>query len=68
MPRVIVLALLVSIGIALFSAPRAEQRNRYELTEIRVHDGDTFKVDIDLGLGVILNDQDIRCLGYDALS
>lgn len=36
------------------------------LLSVRVVDGDTLEADIDLGYGLILRQQDIRLVGYDA--
>ena len=38
----------------------------YNATVLRVYDGDTIWVDIDLGFGICLTDQSIRLLGIDA--
>ena len=38
----------------------------YNATVLRVYDGDTIRVDIDLGFGICLRDQPIRLLGIDA--
>ena len=38
----------------------------YNATVLRVYDGDTIRVDLDLGFGICLTDQSIRLLGIDA--
>ncbi len=42
------------------------QRNRYELTEIKTHDGDTITARIALGWKVTLGPESIRASNYDA--
>ena len=37
----------------------------YKATVKSIYDGDTIRVDIDLGFGVIFNDQALRLLGID---
>lgn len=39
--------------------------NEYDVTVIRVVDGDTVDVDIDLGFGVCLKDERVRIMGID---
>jgi micrococcal nuclease len=41
-------------------------RYHYSAKVIEVHDGDTIKVDIDLGFGIILNNQTFRFFGINA--
>lgn len=38
----------------------------YNATVVRVHDGDTISVDVDLGFGVWLKNQSLRLLGLNA--
>jgi micrococcal nuclease len=40
--------------------------NEYEVKVLRVVDGDTVDVDIDLGFGIILTDERVRISGIDA--
>lgn len=39
---------------------------KYKAYVINVHDGDTCRVDINLGLGVVLKNQTLRFFGIDA--
>jgi len=39
--------------------------NEYDVTVIRVVDGDTVDVDIDLGFGICLKDERVRIMGID---
>ena len=39
--------------------------NKYDVTVIKVVDGDTVDVDIDLGFGVCLKDERVRIMGID---
>ena len=41
------------------------QHNEYDVTVIKVVDGDTVDVDIDLGFGVTLRDERVRIMGID---
>ena len=41
------------------------QQNEYDVKVIRVVDGDTVDVDIDLGFGVTLTDERVRIMGID---
>jgi len=41
------------------------QQNEYDVTLIKVVDGDTVDVDIDLGFGVCLKDERVRIMGID---
>ena len=41
------------------------QQNKYDVTVIKVVDGDTVDVDIDLGFGVTLKDERVRIMGID---
>jgi micrococcal nuclease len=38
----------------------------YRATVIKVYDGDTITVDIDLGFGIVIKKQSVRLLGIDA--
>jgi micrococcal nuclease len=40
-------------------------KNEYDVTVLKVVDGDTVDVDIDLGFGVCLKDERVRILGID---
>jgi micrococcal nuclease len=40
-------------------------KNEYDVTVIKVVDGDTVDVDIDLGFGVTLKDERVRIMGID---
>ena len=41
------------------------QHNEYDVTVLKVVDGDTVDVDIDLGFGVCLRDERVRIMGID---
>jgi micrococcal nuclease len=41
------------------------QQNEYDVTIIKVVDGDTVDVDIDLGFGICLKDERVRIMGID---
>src|SRR6056300_1890483 len=41
------------------------QQNEYDVTVIKVVDGDTVDADIDLGFGVCLKDERVRIMGID---
>jgi len=41
------------------------QQNEYDVTVVKVVDGDTVDVDIDLGFGVCLKDERVRIMGID---
>ena len=41
------------------------QQNEYDVTVIKVVDGDTVDVDIDLGFGICLKDERVRIMGID---
>ena len=41
------------------------QQNEYDVTVLKVVDGDTVDVDIDLGFGVCLKDERVRIMGID---
>ena len=43
------------------------QQNEYDVVVIKVVDGDTVDVDIDLGFGVCLKDERVRIMGIDTL-
>ena len=43
-----------------------ETKYHYSAKVIDVHDGDTIKVDIDLGFGIILKNQTFRFFGINA--
>ena len=42
-----------------------QTQNEYDVTVIKVVDGDTVDVDIDLGFGVCLKDERVRIMGID---
>lgn len=44
---------------------RAMQQNEYDVTVLKVVDGDTVDVDIDLGFGVTLKNERVRIMGID---
>ena len=41
------------------------QQNEYDVKVLKVVDGDTVDVDIDLGFGVVLKDERVRIMGID---
>ena len=41
------------------------QHNEYDVTVLKIVDGDTVDVDIDLGFGVCLKDERVRIMGID---
>ena len=41
------------------------QQNEYDVTVVKIVDGDTVDVDIDLGFGVTLKDERVRIMGID---
>ena len=41
------------------------QKNEYDVKVIKIVDGDTVDVDIDLGFGVTLTDERVRIMGID---
>ena len=41
------------------------QQNEYDVTVVKVVDGDTVDVDIDLGFGITLKDERVRIMGID---
>ena len=41
------------------------QKNEYDVKVIKIIDGDTVDVDIDLGFGVTLTDERVRIMGFD---
>ena len=41
------------------------QQNEYDVTVVKVVDGDTVDVDIDLGFGICLKDERVRIMGID---
>ena len=41
------------------------KHNRYDVTIVKVVDGDTVDVDIDLGFGICLKDERVRIMGID---
>jgi micrococcal nuclease len=41
------------------------QQNEYDVTVVKVVDGDTVDVDIDLGFGICLKDERVRVMGID---
>lgn len=41
------------------------QTNEYDITVVKVVDGDTVDVDIDLGFGICLKDERVRIMGID---
>ena len=49
----------------LFREGNKMQQNEYDVTVIKVVDGDTVDVDIDLGFGVCLKDERVRIMGID---
>ena len=49
----------------LFREGTTMQQNEYDVTVIKVVDGDTVDVDIDLGFGVCLKDERVRIMGID---
>ena len=49
----------------LFREGTTMQNNEYDVTVIKVVDGDTVDVDIDLGFGVCLKDERVRIMGID---
>jgi micrococcal nuclease len=53
--------ILSFLAIAIIAGARD-----YPATVTAVYDGDTFTMDVDLGMGVVLVDQKIRLLFYDA--
>lgn len=62
---VLAIYVLYFVGVSLLAAAEPTP-NRYLITSVTAHDGDTLKCDIHLGLGVVLADQSIRLLGFDA--
>ena len=42
-----------------------DNQNEYDVTVIKVVDGDTVDVDIDLGFGITLRDERVRIMGID---
>ena len=42
-----------------------KQQNQYDVVVIKVVDGDTVDVDIDLGFGICLKDERVRVMGID---
>ena len=42
-----------------------KHQNKYDITVIRVVDGDTVDVDINLGFGICLKDERVRIMGID---
>ena len=42
-----------------------QTQNEYDITVIKVVDGDTVDVDIDLGFGITLRDERVRIMGID---
>ena len=49
----------------LFREGKSMQKNEYDVTVIKIVDGDTVDVDIDLGFGVTLKDERVRIMGID---
>jgi micrococcal nuclease len=49
----------------LFREGKSMQQNEYDVTVIKIVDGDTVDVDIDLGFGVTLKDERVRIMGID---
>ena len=49
----------------LFREGNNMHENKYDVTVIKVVDGDTVDVDIDLGFGVCLKDERVRIMGID---
>jgi len=49
----------------LFREGKNMQQNEYDVTVVKVVDGDTVDVDIDLGFGVTLRDERVRIMGID---
>ena len=41
------------------------QHNKYDVTVLKVVDGDTVDVDINLGFGIVLTDERVRIMGID---
>ena len=58
-----VLAPLAALALAPDARPAA---NLYPLSNLTVYDGDTVKADVDIGFDLMLSQQAIRSLGYDA--
>ena len=54
------------VGVAILTGAELDGCERRAATLIRVVDGDTIRVDIDLGADVILKNQAVRLLGIDA--
>lgn len=54
------------VGMMLGLSLNTQAANKYTVTGIKVKDGDTFVCSIDLGFGVALINQTIRCSDYDA--
>lgn len=42
-----------------------QDKNRYEVKVLKIVDGDTVDVDIDLGFGITLRDERVRIMGID---
>ena len=42
-----------------------KHQNKYDVTVVKVVDGDTVDVDIDLGFGICLKDERVRVMGID---
>jgi micrococcal nuclease len=49
----------------LFREGNNMHENKYDVTVIKIVDGDTVDVDIDLGFGVCLKDERVRIMGID---
>ena len=49
----------------LFREGNNMHENKYDVTVVKVVDGDTVDVDIDLGFGVTLTDERVRIMGID---
>ena len=50
----------ISVG-----APQGKMENKYDVKLVKVVDGDTVDVDIDLGFGIWLHDERVRIMGID---
>ena len=49
----------------LFREGNKMHENKYDVTVVKVVDGDTIDVDIDLGFGICLKDERVRIMGID---
>jgi len=53
------------VNMCIFLGGESMTQNEYDVTVIKVVDGDTVDVDIDLGFGVCLKDERVRIMGID---